>query len=79
MLVMRVNTYKIEWEGALGPDVRGYTLNTGEHAMMERLIIDDLLHWAKTYKVCPAGEQGRDTKQVYLYWYWYLNLHKCEQ
>ena len=25
----------------------------GEHAMMERLIIDDLLHWARTYRVRP--------------------------
>ena len=22
-----------------------------EHAMMERLVIDDLLHWARTYRV----------------------------
>ena len=25
-----------------------------EHAMCERLIIDDIVHWAKEYKVCSA-------------------------
>jgi len=28
-----------------------------EHAMMERLVIDDLLHWARTYKVRPHHDQ----------------------
>ena len=49
----------------MDPDVRDYALHTGEHVMMERLIIDDLLHWAKTYKVCPTGKQGKDTIQGY--------------
>ncbi len=28
-----------------------------EHAMMERLVIDDLLHWARTYRVRCMGNR----------------------
>ena len=32
-----------------------------EHLMMERLVIDDITHWARTYKVwpCPADSPHR--------------------
>ena len=42
--------HRLEADGSICGSAFGAN-NAPEHAMMERLVIDDLLHWAREYRV----------------------------
>ena len=42
--------HRLEPDGSICGSAFGAN-NASEHAMMERLVLDDLLHWARQYRV----------------------------
>jgi pullulanase len=42
--------HRLELDGSICGSAFGAN-NAPEHAMMERLVVDDLLHWARQYRV----------------------------